>query len=133
VNARINGWRQFEDCLGTCRFCTPDALSTVESVNAVTGWNLTVADAMTIGRRIVNQLRVFNFRHGLKTQLEAPSPRYGSIPVDGPCQGKSIQPHWAGMVRNYYKLMGWDEDTGKPLPEALRSLGLENLIKDLPR
>jgi aldehyde:ferredoxin oxidoreductase len=133
VNARINGWRQFEDCLGTCRFCTPDALLTVESVNAVTGWDLTVADAMTIGRRIVNQLRVFNLRHGLKTELEAPSLRYGSTPVDGPCQGKSIQPHWAGMVQNYYRLMGWDENTGKPLPETLRSFGLEDLIKDIPR
>jgi aldehyde:ferredoxin oxidoreductase len=133
VNAKINGWRQFEDCLGTCRFCTPDALLTVESLNAVTGWNLTVADAMTIGRRIVNLLRVFNFRHGLKPELEAPSARYGSTPVDGPCKGKSIRPHWPGMVRNYYKLMGWDENTGKPLPETLRSLGLEDLIKDIPR
>ena len=131
VNARINGWRQFEDCLGTCRFCTPNAQLTVESLNAVTGWDLSVTEAMTIGRRVVNQLRVFNFRHGLTVEMEAPSTRYGSTPVDGPCQGKSIRPHWETMRQNYYGLMGWDPRTGKPFPETLRGLGLEQLIQDL--
>ncbi len=131
VNAKINGWRQFEDCLGTCRFCTPNAQLTVECVNAVTGWDLSVADAMTIGRRAINQLRVFNFRHGLTAEQEAPSVRYGSTPQDGPCQGKAIRPHWPDIAQNYYGLMGWDKKTGKPLPETLRALGLEELIKDL--
>jgi aldehyde:ferredoxin oxidoreductase len=35
------------------------------------------------------------------------------------------------MVRTYYKLMGWDEETGKPLPETLRTLGLEHVTKDI--
>ena len=34
------------------------------------------------------------------------------------------------MKRNYYRQMGWDEETGKPLPETLRELDLEWLIKD---
>jgi aldehyde:ferredoxin oxidoreductase len=37
-------------------------------------------------------------------------------------------PHWDKMLRNYYQLMGWDEG-GQPLPETLRSLGLEDIIK----
>jgi aldehyde:ferredoxin oxidoreductase len=86
---------------------------------------------MTIGRRVVNQLRLFNFRHGLTVEMEAPSTRYGSTPVDGPCQGKSIRPHWETMRQNYYGLMGWDPRTGKPFPETLRGLGLEQLIQDL--
>jgi len=49
-----------------------------------------VSDAMTIGRRIVNQLRLFNFRHGLDPHLEVPSPRYGSAPTDGPAQGNRL-------------------------------------------
>jgi len=131
VNAKINGWRQFEDCLGTCRFCTPNAQLTVDCVNAVTGWNLTVPDAMTIGRRAINLLRVFNFRNGLSADLEAPSVRYGSTPLDGPCKDKAIGPHWREMVQNYYGLMGWDRKTGKPLPETLRALGLGELVADL--
>jgi aldehyde:ferredoxin oxidoreductase len=38
---------------------------------------------------------------------------------------------WPWMVENYYRLMGWDPKTGKPLPETLEKLGLRELIKDL--
>jgi aldehyde:ferredoxin oxidoreductase len=34
------------------------------------------------------------------------------------------------MKRNYYRTMGWDEDTGMPLAETLRELELEELIPD---
>ncbi len=33
------------------------------------------------------------------------------------------------MVENYYRLMGWDPKTGKPLPETLKQLGLEEISK----
>ncbi len=29
---------------------------------------------------------------------------------------------WDWMLENYYKLMGWDLKTGKPLPETLKKL-----------
>ena len=35
------------------------------------------------------------------------------------------------MLENYYGLMGWDPKTGKPLPDTLKELGLEELIGDL--
>jgi aldehyde:ferredoxin oxidoreductase len=103
----------------------------LDAFNAVTGWNWTLQDAFTVGRRIVNLLRVFNFRHGMKVEDERPSARYGSVPVDGPAKGINIMEKWPWMVENYYKLMGWDPKTGKPLPETLEKLGLKELIKDL--
>jgi len=63
--------------------------------------------------------------------MEAPSVRYGSMPADGPAQGKSVSPQWDALRRNYYAQMGWDPETGKPLPETLTKLGLDDLIKDL--
>ena len=75
--------------------------------------------------------RVFNFRHGLNPDLEAPSPRYGSTPCDGPVEGKSIAPYFQWMKSFYFELMGWDPQTGMPLPHTLKSLGLEPLINDL--
>jgi aldehyde:ferredoxin oxidoreductase len=104
---------------------------TIECVNAITGRDFKIADAQTIGRRIVNQLRVFNFRHGLNPALEVPSPRYGSIPADGPAQGKAIGQYFGWMKSFYFQLMGWEPATGKPLPHTLKSLGLEKLIPDL--
>ena len=123
------GWDQFIDCLGICRFCTYWE-QVVPILNAITGWDLTIKDAMTVGRRTVNLLRVFNLRHGMNPYLDRPSPRYGSTPVDGPAKGIGIMDHWEYMLLNYYRLMGWD-DTGKPTPETLRKLGLEELAKDL--
>ncbi|MGQ9694258.1 MAG: aldehyde ferredoxin oxidoreductase family protein [Thermodesulfobacteriota bacterium] len=130
-NAKYNGIRLFDDCVGTCRFAAPHPKLVLECFNAVTGWNWSLQDAFTLGKRIVNLLRVFNFKHGMHTEDERPSKRYGSIPVDGPAQGKNIMEKWSEMVENYYRLMGWDPKTGKPLPETLEKLGLAEVIKDL--
>ncbi len=130
-NAQYNGIRLFDDCVGTCRFAAPHPKLVLECFNAVTGWNWSLQDAFTLGRRIVNLLRVFNLRHGLRIEDERPSKRYGSVPVDGPAQGKNIMEKWSWMVANYYRLMGWDPQTGKPLPETLEKLGLAEIIKDL--
>ena len=91
-------------------------------------WNLDVAEAMAVGRRAVNLARVFNLRHGIPAELDAPSARYGSTLTDGPSVGKGIMPHLNYMLKNYYHHMGWDENTGKPLPETLSNLGLDFLI-----
>ena len=130
-NAKYNGIRQFDDCTGTCRFAAPAPKLLVDCFNAATGWNWTLADAFTLGRRIINLLRVFNFRHGLKKEVERPSARYGSIPVDGPAEGKNIMEKWDWIAENYYTLMGWDPETGKPLPETLEKLDLKEIVKDL--
>jgi aldehyde:ferredoxin oxidoreductase len=92
---------------------------------------LGLEDAFTIGCRVINQLRVFNFSHGMKKEDETPSTRYGSRPVDGPAEGKDIMEKWDSMIENYYTHMGWDAQTGKPLPETLERLGLTELIEDL--
>lgn len=131
VNAKFNGIRQFDDCLGTCRIASTHPKLQLDCLNAVTGWALTLEDAFAIGRRVINQLRMFNFRHGMGKEDERPSKRYGSIPVDGPAKGKNIMENWDWMLDNYYGLMGWDLKWGKPLPETLKKLDLENLIKDL--
>ncbi len=90
-------------------------------------------DAMRVGRRSINQLRVFNLRHGFDMDLEKPSSRYGSVPVDGPVKGKGIMPVWNKLVSNYYTLIGWDPKTGMPLPETLNALGLDHLVTDLEK
>jgi aldehyde:ferredoxin oxidoreductase len=131
LNAKMDGWLVFLDCLPVCRFITIDPVLTLDCLNAITGREYTTSDAMTLGRRIINQLRLFNFRHGLDPRLEVPSPRYGSVPTDGPAQGKSIEPHFQWMKSFYFELMGWDPATGKPLPSTLRSLGLDELVNDL--
>ena len=86
---------------------------------------------MQTGRRIANLLRSFNVRHGHTRDHDRPSPRYGSTPVDGPMAGKTLAAEWDDMLDNYYRMMGWDVKTSKPLPETLKSLDLEHIIPDL--
>jgi aldehyde:ferredoxin oxidoreductase len=125
---RLNGWHQFDDCLGVCRFDFTNARLGVETVAAITGWDLTLEDALKIGRRISAQLRIWSFLHGMDPALERPSTRYGSIPIDGPAEGANIMEHWDSMLRHYRQLLGQDPELGLPLPETLRELELEELI-----
>jgi len=131
-NAQCKGAGQFEDCLGVCRFTTRTNLKLLaQAVSAATGWNFPIEETMEVGRRVVNLLRVFNIRHGHTAEMDAPSPRYGSTPVDGPAPGKSIMVHWNELRSKYYEQMGWDRETGKPLPDTLRHFGLEHTIPEL--
>jgi len=129
--ALTKGILTFVDCLGNCRFPSGlDHALLTEAASAVTGWDLTLGETKNIGLRAVNLMKIFNLRAGITRELDVPSERYGSTPVDGPSKGTSIMPHWDSMLSNYYKLMGWDEKTGKPLPATLRKLGLRHILKE---
>ena len=56
---------------------------------------------------------------------------YGAKVEDGPNAGKDINPVWPEMLDIFYQEMGWDRNTGKPLPETLTELGLSDVISDL--
>jgi aldehyde:ferredoxin oxidoreductase len=127
--AALNGRRHFEDSLGACIFTTRTSFENLcRALSAATGWELGRDDAYRFGRRIGALLRAFNVRCGLGPELERPSPRYGSTPVDGPAKGQSIAKHWDHMVDLWYEGMGYDRRTGWPKPETLEALGLEWLI-----
>ncbi|MFC1872078.1 aldehyde ferredoxin oxidoreductase family protein, partial [Chloroflexota bacterium] len=130
--ARTKGWLPFEDSLGTCMFCNQSGVKIIaEMVGAATGWDFSLDEALKVGLRIVNLLRVFNIRAGIAPELDSPSPRYGSTPTDGKFKGRGIAPVWDEMLGNYYKLMGWDTKSGKPLPETIAELGLGDVIGEL--
>ena len=131
-NVQCKGPTQFEDCLGVCRFCTRTHIELMaKAITAVTGWDFSPQEGMNVGNRTVNLLRVFNLRHGHTAEMDAPSPRYGSTPTDGWAKGKNILANWNEMRSQYYEGMGWDQETGKPLPDTLRRLGLEFAVDEL--
>jgi aldehyde:ferredoxin oxidoreductase len=127
--ARHAGWMIFEDCLGVCRFCTRgEPTATADALVATTGWDFSLDEAMRVGRRTIHLLRAFNLRRGFTPAMEYPSQRYWSTPVDGPAAGQSIASHWEEMRANFYRLIGWDLETGRPLPETLEAVGLSELV-----
>jgi aldehyde:ferredoxin oxidoreductase len=127
--AALNGRRAFEDSLGACIFTTRTYLEHLaRTLSAATGWEYSRDEAMRFGRRIGAIFRAFNLRCGIGNELERPSRRYGSIPIDGPGKGQSIEKHWDRMLDLWYEGMGYDRATGRPKPDTLRVLGLERMI-----
>ena len=131
VEAKAKGSMQLEDSAVTCRFHTrTDVRLLSAAISAVTGWDFDFDEGMQVGLRAINTMRAYNIRSGITGDLDRPSPRYGSVPTNGPAKGKDIAPHFAKMVKTYYDLMGWDEE-GRPLPNTLQELGIENVAIDL--
>jgi aldehyde:ferredoxin oxidoreductase len=130
-NGVTKGAMMFEDSLGVCRFNTRiDMLYLPQAVNAVTGYDMDPMEALRVGQRAVNLLRAFNLRHGIGPELDAPSRRYGSTPLDGPAAGVGISLHWPSMLANYYQILGWNEQ-GIPKRETLEALGIGYVADDL--
>ena len=125
VLAKVRGRFTIGDSAVVCRLNMSASYGDwAELVNAATGWDTTAEEMQIIARRIVNLARLFNIRHGLTPAMEYPSARYGSAPLDGVQLGKTITPVWKETRTRFYELMGWDRETGNPLPETLADLGL---------
>jgi aldehyde:ferredoxin oxidoreductase len=124
----------FMDTLGVCIFpvrVLPLKSHLLEALEAVTGLKMGLDEALTIGERIINLERCFNIRHGLTPRDDTLSERLLTTPTDGPAKGISSRSYMMGMVSMYYRLMGWDLKTGKPLRSTLRRLGLHQVQKDI--
>ncbi len=130
--AGIRGRRHFEDSLGICIFTGRTRMENLcRALNAATGWYYTVDEAMRFGRRVAAILRAVRLRCGLGPDLERPSARYGSTPVDGPAKGQAVGEQWDRMVDLWYEKVGYDRKSGRPLPQTLKDLGLDWLVRDL--
>jgi aldehyde:ferredoxin oxidoreductase len=115
-------------CFGVM-FGNPTILN--EFANAVTGWDLTPEELLTIANRIVTMRQAFNIREGWKPSDYAyPDRMLGRPPLTaGPLKGKTIDP--TPKVEEYWKGLGWDPTTGRPLRDTLERLGLQDIEKDL--
>ncbi len=125
ANARGNGWRQFEDSLVTCRFAARDPELMLGALSCLTGGETDLAYALDVGRRISVALRILKLERGSGPEREAPSPRYGSTPTDGPCQGRSVIAEWEPMRARFFERMGWKPGNGRPTKAELDRLGLD--------
>ena len=98
----------------------------VEYISAVTGWDFTLEEALTTGRRIQTLRQVFNVREGLQPEDFSLPHRIKVAPSIGPLQGKMID--FASLRSAYFKGLGWNPETGKPLEETIAKVGLKHLV-----
>lgn len=125
-------WTSVMDALNLCQFdwgatwqlYGPESL--MEMLNAVTGWETTKQEMLELGARRVNLQRAFNAREGLTRQDDALPPRIFEPLVGGASDGMVVTREEIETAKDiYYKLAGWDVQSGNPTPQRMAELGLE--------
>jgi len=111
------------DSAGICAFiCFQPGFKLIEFIRAVTGWDFDLEELRTTGERIQNIRHLFNLREGIDPkQFRLPS-RLTQPAAMGPYKGAPQD--FDLLRRQYYKAMGWDEETGLPQATRLKELGL---------
>jgi aldehyde:ferredoxin oxidoreductase len=114
------------DSLVTCQFLPYDPVQLATATAAVTGWDTGVMEQQRVAERILTMARLFNIREGFTAADDKLPRRYFQPKTDGELSDKPLDPEKMEKAkRYYYTLMGWDANTGIPLPEKLEELGIE--------
>lgn len=96
-----------------------------EMLSAITGWEITPIELITIGERVYNLQRAFNIELGISRKDDTLPRRMFEAVNTGGAAGKI--PPLEPMLNEYYALRGWDTD-GKPEAEKLQELNLKEAV-----
>jgi aldehyde:ferredoxin oxidoreductase len=82
---------------------------------------------MIVGERRLNMLRAFNAREGFtRGDDRLPEKFFQPLAGTGPTSGIALdKDHFEHEKDVYYKLAGWDNESGNPTRSKLVELGLE--------
>ncbi len=102
------------------------------ALTTVTGVHYTERDLRTIGERIFTLERAFDIREGITAKDDRLPERLIKEPApEGPPKGHVVELDY--MLRQYYKLRGWNQKTGWVPRSRLRALGLDDVANQLAR
>jgi len=106
---------------------------TVEMINSVTGWDVSVDELQKVGARRLNLFRTFNAREGLDRNADKlPKKFFKALKGEGPTAGIALtQEELDSAIDEYYKLAGWTSN-GIPTPETLKMHDIEWAAEYLP-
>ena len=127
------------DTLDVCQFvygptwCLYGPNDTAAMMRAVTGWDVTLDELMTVGKRRLNLLRTFNAREGFsRKDDQLPKKFFTPLVGTGPTAGISLtHEEMEAALDEYYRLAGFTND-GIPTRETLRDLEIEWAAEYLP-
>jgi len=106
---------------------------TLEMINAVTGWDMTLDELLEVGARRLNLFRVFNAREGLgRKDDKLPKKFFKAMTGTGPTTGFVLTHEEVdSAIDEYYRLAGWTSD-GAPTPATLKKHDIEWAAEYLP-
>jgi aldehyde:ferredoxin oxidoreductase len=119
--------------LGLCYFTYAQTNSigyVPDFLEAVTGHKIGIEDLLLCGERSFNVKRAFNAREGMGKKDDVLPHRFTHYPLQ---QGisKGLVSRVPEMMDEYYRLRGWDPETGWPTKEKLAELSLDEESKAL--
>jgi aldehyde:ferredoxin oxidoreductase len=127
VNLRV-----LDNCALLCMFAPYSPSQKVEIFKAVTGWDTTLLELSKAGERALNMARAFNMREGLTQEEDWLPPRMFQPQNGGPIPETAVDPrNLRRAKRTYYRMMGWDENTGIPTVGKLEELDIPWVAKQL--
>lgn len=129
LQAYNSKYAQVFNSAGLCLFgVITGPVPLAEWINAATGWNYSYHDYLLTGERIETLRHSFNLREGITLKDTRLSERaIGKPPLKkGPLSGVSVDTDT--LVKEFYKEMCWDIETGKPSQKRLKHLGLDKIV-----
>ncbi len=122
------------DTMGICRFVSYPLSAVIDFIGAATGWRPSEEELLLIPQRAEALARIHDAIERLTPPLDDTVPKRWMEPIpEGPLKGVKAFLDWNDLreaVREYYKIRGWDENLGVPLPETLEKLGLHFAVED---
>lgn len=128
VNAilRHHLWRMFGDSGIICHFVPWTFNQQVEIIQLLTGWDFSGPEALRIGERVATMSRAYNMREGLTAADDTLPKRFFSPTPRGALSSTALDPESFGdAVHGFYRMMGWDSETGVPTNDKLVELGID--------
>jgi aldehyde:ferredoxin oxidoreductase len=117
------------DCLGLCKVpslclvCNYDLVAEAELASELTDQNVSVGDLFYAGERILNLERLINRRFGATGTDDRLPDMFFDKEYNAGKQPSKPQEWMEPMIREFYAVMGWDEN-GRPTEEKLGQLDL---------
>jgi aldehyde:ferredoxin oxidoreductase len=119
----------FYNSVGMCDFVgaplnVMELTPLVDYVNSVTGWNMSLYEAMKVGERNNTLARVFNNREGFGPGDDVLPDRLHEGIANGALKGSKVdRDQFLAARRTYYEMAGWDAN-GRPTATKLAELGI---------
>ncbi|MHA1196667.1 MAG: aldehyde ferredoxin oxidoreductase family protein [Promethearchaeota archaeon] len=121
--AALQDIRAIDDSAVNCNFHTPSSFDIfLNYINHATGFNYDKKTILKVGERINNLKRLINCKLGI-TRNDDKLPKHLTKPLkQGTVAGITLD--LVENLKSYYKVRGWDWETGMPTEEKLKQLNI---------
>ena len=114
--------RAIDDSATNCNFLNPPFDHIIKYINAATDFNYNKKTLMLVGERINTLKRLISCKLGTTREDDKLPKHLLEVLKSGKTEGVKLD--LKGSLESYYKIRGWDWETGWPSKEKLEELNI---------